>query len=226
MSAAVRFVDVLPPPPREGWPGPISLEIEEGTCTLFATTPGISLHLIRLIVGLREPVEGVVDVLGKHPGTLNRWETQEFRKRLGVGFDEPSGLVSNLTVRMNLIVPMLYSGLADMGDAHRRAKELIAACGLERWADTRPADLPPEIRREAVMARAAVRNPELLVLEEPITGLRSARASRLLRVCRESARTMILTTAERKGVQFDIADSVIYLDEAGMEVSRDEVGVV
>ena len=55
MSVAVRFAGVVPPPPREGWPGPISLEIEEGTCTLFATTPAIALNLIRLIVGLREP---------------------------------------------------------------------------------------------------------------------------------------------------------------------------
>ena len=226
MSVAVRFAGVVPPPPREGWPGPISLEIEEGTCTLFATTPAIALNLIRLIVGLREPVEGVVEVLGQRPGVLNRWDTQEFRKRLGVGFDEPSGLVSNLTVRMNLIVPMLYSGLADMNEAHRRAKEILAECGLERWADRRPADLPPEIRREAVMARAAVRDPELIVLEEPITGLRRARASRLLSLCRERSRTMIVTTAEREGVQFDIADTVITLDDAGMEVSGHEVGVV
>lgn len=226
MSAVVRFRDVIPPPPREGWPGPLSFEIPEGSFTLFATTSGIALHLIRMLAGLRAPVEGTVEVLGTRPGDLNRWETQAFRRRLGVGFDEPSGLVSNLTLRMNLVIPMLYSGLAGVAEAHRRAGEIMDVCGLNRWADRRPADLTPEIRREAVMARAAVRSPELLVLEDPTIGLRDARAARLLTLCRERAGTMIVTTAEREGVQYRLADSVILLDETGMEVRGHEVGVV
>ena len=226
MSAAIRFQGVLPPPPGEGWPGPVSFEIPQGAFALFATTPAISLNLIRLLVGLREPVEGVVEVLDRRPGHLSRWDTQTFRRRLGVGFDEPAGLVSNLTLRMNLVVPMLYSGLAGMAEAHRRAAEVIDACGLQRWADRRPADAPPEIRREAVVARAAVRDPELLVLEEPVAGLRAARAGRLLALCRERARTVIVTTAERDGVQFEHADSVILLDDAGIEAGANEVGVV
>lgn len=226
MSAAVVFRDVVPPPPREGWPGPISFEIPEGAFTLFATTPAISLGLLRLIVGLREPVEGTADVLGVRPGTLSRWETQAFRRRLGVGFDEPSGLVSNLTLRMNLVVPLLYSGLAGMAEAHARAAAMLQEWGLERWADRRPADLPPEVRREAVLARAAVREPDLLVLEEPVAGLRPARATRLLRLCRQRARTVIVTTAEREGVQFETADTVILLDDAGMEMTGNEVGIV
>lgn len=226
MSAAIRFQGVLPPPPREGWPGPVSFEIPQGAFALFATTPAISLNLIRLLAGLREPVEGVVEVLDRRPGHLNRWDTQTFRRRLGVGFDEPAGLVSNLTLRMNLVVPMLYSGLAGMAEAHRRAAEVIDACGLQHWADLRPADAPPEIRREAVVARAAVRDPELLVLEEPVAGLRAARAGRLLALCRERARTVIVTTAERDGVQFEHADSVILLDDAGIEARANEVGIV
>lgn len=226
MSAAVSFRDVVPPPPREGWPGPVSFDIEEGTFTLFATIPSISLSLVRLAAGLREPVEGVVHVLGKRPGALNRWETQQFRRRLGVGFDEPSGLVSNLTLRMNLVVPMLYSGLADLAEAHRRTAALLKECGLDRWAERRPADVPPDVRREAVIARAAVREPEVLVLEEPVKGLRGARAGWLLSMCRERAGTMMVTTTEREGVQFELADSVILLDDAGMEATGHEVGVV
>ena len=226
MSAAISFRDVVPPPPREGWPGPISLEIPEGSFALFATTPAISLGLIRLIVGLREPADGVVTVLGLRPGGLNRWDTQQFRRRLGGGFDEPSGLVSNLTLRMNMVVPMLYSGLANMGDAQRRTAEILEECGLQRWAERRPADVPPDIRREAVIARAAVREPEVLVLEEPVLGLRGARAGWLLSMCRERARTIVVTTTEREGVQFELADSVILLDDAGMEVTGHEVGVV
>jgi ABC-type multidrug transport system ATPase subunit len=224
--SAVRFTDVVPPPPRAGWPGPISFEVEEGTMCLFATTPGVSLTLIRLMVGLREPAEGTVDVLEQRPGRLNRWDTQAFRRRLGVGFDEPSGLVSNLTLRMNLVVPMLYSGLADADTAHEKARAMIDACELGRWADRRPADVPPEVRKEAVVARALVRDPELLLLEEPTAGLREERAGWLLSRCRERAKTIVITTAEREGVQFETADTVMLLDNTGIETTSHEVGVV
>ncbi len=224
--SAVRFTDVVPPPPRAGWPDPVSFAVEEGSLCLFATTPGVALILIRLMVGLREPQEGAVDVLGKRPGRLNRWDTQEFRRRLGVGFDEPSGLVSNLTLRMNLVVPMLYSGLADADTAHERTRAIIDVFELGRWADMRPADVPPEVRKEAVMARALVRDPDLLLLEEPTAGLRDERAGWLLRTCRERAGTAIITTAEREGVQFELADTVILLDNSGTEITNHEVGVV
>ena len=226
MSTAIRFRDVLPPPPREGWPGPVTFDVEEGAFVLFATTPAVALNLIRLVAGLREPVDGSVEVLGLHPGRLNRWESQAFRRRLGVGFDEPSGLVSNLTLRMNLVVPMLYSGIADMSEAQARATEVIDRFSLHRWADRRPADVPPEIRREAVVARAAVRSPELLILEEPIAALRNDRAARMLSLCRERARTVVVTTSEREGIQFEYADVVIALDDTGIEVRKHEVGVV
>jgi ABC-type multidrug transport system ATPase subunit len=221
---AARFVDVVPPPPLTGWPGPVSFELEAGKLCLFATTPGVALTLIRLMVGLREPTSGTIEVLGTAPGKLDRWAAQAFRRRLGVGFDEPSGLISNLTLRLNLVVPMVYAGLADMATAQSRAEAMIELCGLERWADTRPADMPPEVRREVVVARAAVREPELLILEEPTAGLRDLRAAWLLSMCRERATTVVVTTAERDGIQFHVADTTILIDETTAEVVHNEVG--
>ena len=226
MSVVVRFTDVMPPPPRAGWPGPTSFSVEGGSYTLFATTAGLALMLVRLMVGLREPAAGRVEVLDQRPGRLNRWDAQAFRRRLGVGFDEPSGLVSNLTLRMNLVVPMIYSGLADADAAASRAADLIDHWGLGRWADLRPADVPPEVRQEAVIARAVVREPELLLLAEPTSGLRDERASWLLSECTNWADTTIITTAEREGAQFDLADTVILLDDTGIETTSHEVGVV
>ena len=223
--AAVVFSEVVPPPPRAGWPGPTSFEVQAGTLTLLATTPGVGRLLIRLMTGLREPVAGSVEVLGVRPGRLDRWEAQAFRRRLGVGFDEPAGLVSNLTLRMNLVVPMLYSGLADMESAHRRAAAMIDRWELGGWADRRPADVPPEVRKGAVAARALVRDPELLILAEPTAGLRDSRADWLLSLCRERAGTTILITAEREGVPFEHADAAVLLDNT-TGIESHEVGVI
>lgn len=227
MTEVVRFDGVVAPPPREGWPGPVSFTVEEGSFVLMVTPPAVSMVLVRMIVGMREPVEGTVEVLGLRPGRLDRWDSQGYRRRLGVGFGEPAGLVSNLTLRMNLVVPMLYSGLCDMPTAQARAAEMLATCELERWADARPADVPADLRRAAVMARAIVREPELLLLEEPVGPLRDDRAGFLLQLCRERSRTGIFTTSEREGIQFDHADLVYYLDESGLHTKqKNEVGVV
>lgn len=227
MSAVIRFTDVIAPPPREGWPGPVSFEVREGAFVMVMTTPAISIALLRLMIGLREPSEGMVEVLGVRPGRLNRWDAQVHRRRLGVGFDEPSGLVSNLTLRMNLVVPMLYSGIANMATAQARATEILEASDLTRWADRRPADVPPDVRKEAVILRATVRDPELLLLEEPVGSLRDPRARFLLDLCRKRARTVFATTTEREGVQFERADTIISLDESGLhQVQNHEVGVI
>jgi ABC-type transporter Mla maintaining outer membrane lipid asymmetry ATPase subunit MlaF len=224
--SAIRFIDAVLPPPRQGWSEPLSFEVPVGSFTVIATTPGVALALVRLVVGSRTPASGVVEVLGVEPGRLSRWERQRFRRRLGVGFAEPSGLVSNLSLHLNLVVPMLYSGMADRATADRRAHGMIVSCGLEEWADTRPADLPFEIRREAVVARALVREPELLVLQEPTAGVREARARWLLALCRERSGTVVVTAAEHEGAQFEVADQVITVNEAGTGVTNHEVGAV
>jgi len=223
MSTAVRFTDVVAPASMD-WPGPISFDIPEGAFCVVHTTMSLSTQLTRLAVGLREPTAGTVDVLGVNPGGLTRWQAQRFRRRLGVGFSEPAGLVSNLSLRMNLIVPLLYSGSAEMSRASERADRALAECGISAWADVRPAELPPDVAREAVVARAIVRDPELLILEDPVGPLREARAGFLLSLCRQRSRTGILTTTERESVIYDHADMILLLDENGLEISHNEVG--
>lgn len=226
MSIAVRFQDVVPPPPADDWPGPLGLEVPDGAFCVITTIPSISLALLRLCIGLREPLGGRVEVLGAEPGRLDRWSARAFRRRLGVGFDEPAGLISNLTLRMNTIVPILYSGAADLGAATRLADETLEACGLMRWANVRPADAPPDVRKLAVAARAIAREPELLLLEEPLASLRDTQAHRLLSLCRKKARTVLVMTTEREGPLFGAATMTASIDEHGFRVDRHEVGIV
>ncbi len=207
----VRFADVAA---REGgfdW-GPVTFEVREGGVVLIKALQATSTRLIRLMVGLREPDTGRVTVLGTEPGRLGRWEAMRFRRRLGVAFHEPSGLVSNLDLEMNLVVPQLYCGLRDPDAAHAAANAVLARLGLGEWRGIRPADLTPEARREAVVARALVRDPELLILEEPTDGLDGDRSERLLGLCREHAGTIILLSSEQTETVLGATDRTILID--------------
>ena len=169
-AAAVRLIGAVPPPPAFDWPGPLDLEIASGRMTTIWTLPSLAHPLIRLAIGLRSPAVGRVEVLGVEAGFLPRYEGMRFRRRLGVAM-QPGGLISNVNLRTNLMVPLLYAGIADMEESQVLVDDVLGAIGIARWADRRPSDVPPEVRQAAIVARALVRRPELLVLEAPFRAL-------------------------------------------------------
>jgi ABC-type methionine transport system ATPase subunit len=223
--AAVKLVATVPPPPAFDWPGPVDLEIPTGSTTVIWTLPSLAAPLIRLCVGLRSPAVGHVHVLGVEAGLLARFEGMQFRRRLGVAM-QPGGLISNVTLRTNMMVPLLYAGIADMAESQAMVDDVLAAVGVSRWADRRPADVPPEVRQAAIVARALVRRPELLLLEAPFRALRVKRGVELLELCEQRAGTVVIVETENEPWLFENADMLVTLDERGARVERDEVGTV
>lgn len=224
MNAAILMRETVPAD-TAGWPGPIDFRVDEGDFCVVTAPAVLSGVMLRLCTGQHAPARGTVEVLGLRPAALDRLSAQAFRRRLGVAFAEPAGLISNQTVRLNIIVPLLYGGVANAEDAARIAAETVEACGLIRWADVRPADLPPDARRKAVLARAIARRPELLLLEEPVTGLREADAIALLELCRTHARTVLAWTTDDDGPLFELATRTAAMDENRFEVDDHEVGI-
>ncbi|HUF12020.1 MAG TPA: hypothetical protein VMN78_02845 [Longimicrobiales bacterium] len=222
-EAAVRLLGAVPPPPAFDWPGPLDLSIPSGLTTVIWTLPSLAMPLIRLCVGLRSPVHGRVWVLGQEAGLMSRFEGMTFRRRLGVAM-QPGGLISNVTVRTNLMVPLLYGGLADMEQSLVLVEEVLGAIGIARWADRRPADVPPEVRQAAILARALVRRPELVLLEAPFRALRTKRGEELLKLCRERAGTVMIVETENEPWLFERADTLVTLDERGARLEGHEVG--
>ena len=221
-EAAVRLIGAVPPPPAFDWPGPLDLEIPAGRTTVIWTLPSLATPLIRLCVGLRSPAVGRVFVLGTEAGSMARFEGMRFRRRLGVAM-QPGGLISNVNLRTNLMVPLLYAGVADMEQSQVLVDDVLDAIGITRWADRRPADVPPEVRQAAIVARALVRRPELLLLEAPFRALRVKRGDELLRLCRERAGTVVIVETENEPWLFERADMLVTLDERGARLERDEV---
>lgn len=223
MTAAIRFQQVRPPEPLSDWPGPLDLEVGEGETCVVWTTPPLTGPLLRMCTGLIAPGAGHVVVLGDEVARLSRRALLHLRRRMGVAF-KPVGLVSNLTLRMNLIVPLLYSGRATLEDARRTADELLHASSLSPWAEQRPADVPPDIRKEAAIVRAIANEPELLLLEDPVESLRSAQAAWLINLCRQKAQTIFVTIPEPSSLLSQVADATVIWDEHGLRHESHEVG--
>ena len=144
----------------------IDLDIPSGRCFGVLGPNGAGkTTTIRMITCVSPPTSGTLTVLGID--VLG--ERRLIKARIGV---VPQGMTldTELLVRENLVTFGLYHRLP-IAVAHRRADELLEFAGLTDRARSKVNDLSGGMQRRLLIARALVNDPELVVLDEPTTGL-------------------------------------------------------
>jgi ABC-type transporter Mla maintaining outer membrane lipid asymmetry ATPase subunit MlaF len=129
--------------------------------------------LLRLMAGLLQPTSGHYLINGQNAGEMSFEEFQVFRLRMGYGFDM-GGLLNNRTLKENLMLPLLYHKLTDVAAAERRVEDILTRFGLSENAGRRPFAVPGSQRKLTCLLRAFVHQPEIVFLDDPITGLKEA----------------------------------------------------
>lgn len=200
------------------WVKPVSLQVRRGTLHLIKTRSSFSAPLFRMALGFSEPSSGEVRVQGHEPAKLERNEIRALRRGIGSVLD-PDGLVSNMTVRMNLIVPLVYATGLEFSVAAERAHQMIDLLHLGLWADVRPAALPAEVRQAAALARALCPRTDVLMLENPLASVDNRETRRLLTLCRTQAETLLVATHRFDGILHEFADAVWEWDDDGFRVA-------
>jgi ABC-type methionine transport system ATPase subunit len=200
------------------WVKPVSFQVPRGSLLLIKTKSVYSEPLFRMCLGFSEPSNGRVVVNGHQPASLGRNEVRAFRRDIGSLLD-PDGLVANLTIRMNLIVPLVYATSLDFDDAATRADQMLDVMHLTMWGESRPAALPAEIRQTAALARALVPRPALMLLENPIASVDHRETRRLLSLCRVQAETLLVATHRTDGILHEFADTVLQWDDDGFRTA-------
>jgi len=200
------------------WVRPVSFQVARGTLHLIRTRSTFSAPLFRMLLGFSEPLAGAVRVYGTQPAALARNAARELRRRIGSLLD-PDGLVANLSVKMNLTVPLVFATGLDFNDATARADEVLDVMHLTMWADIRPSALPAEVRQAVGLARALSVRTELLMLENPLASVDNRETRRLLTMCRTQAETLLIATHRNDGILHEFADAVWEWDEDGFRVA-------
>jgi phospholipid/cholesterol/gamma-HCH transport system ATP-binding protein len=127
--------------------------------------------LIKCIVRLMNADEGNIQVLGKDVSSLNSSELAELRKKIGFLFQN-SALYDSMTVKQNMDFP-LKRIKRNLNKAERENKinEVLQSVGLEEALDKMPSQLSGGMRKRISLARTIVVDPEIILYDEPTTGL-------------------------------------------------------
>jgi len=170
----------------------ISLEVGQGECYGLLGPNGAgkttTLSMIRCV---SPPSAGQLKVFGMDTARFGRI----IRHRLGV-VPQEDNLDPDLSVRDNLIIYASYFGIA-RAQARQRAKDLLNFVTLEKKASVKINELSGGMRSRLLIARALINNPELLILDEPTTGLDPQARHHIwqrLRALKTQGITMLLCT--------------------------------
>lgn len=163
------------------------------------------------MIGATSPVtEGYLEVLGMDPATQGR----PIRARLGV-VPQENNLDTELTVFENLYVYGRYFDLPGK-IIRERAEELLQFVQLSERSDDRVEPLSSGMKRRLIIARALINDPDVLILDEPTTGLdpqaRHALWDRLYRL-KQRGVTLIITTHYMEEAE-QLCDRLVVMDKA------------
>jgi len=175
MNAAIELIDL-----KKSFDGGnefvlkgIDLSIPKGAITMIIGFSGTGKSvLMKHILGLMKPTQGRVRVLEQEIGAMNRQERLKFRVNLGVMF-QYSALFDDMTALENVMFPM-HEHKKEMG---RTKMEEVAALKLsqagfdEKHFFKLPAEMSGGMRKRVALARALALDPEVLLYDEPTTGL-------------------------------------------------------
>jgi phospholipid/cholesterol/gamma-HCH transport system ATP-binding protein len=123
-----------------------------------------------MMLGLVPSDSGRIVVLGQDITGLDDAELLPVRRRLGMVFQN-AALFDSLSVFENLAYPLFERGISDDAVLRRRVNEVLQMVDLAGTEDMLPADLSGGMRKRVGLARAVVQSPEVLLYDEPTTGL-------------------------------------------------------
>jgi len=172
----------------------INMDIPRGSIVAFMGPSGAGkTTILRLISGQLRPDEGTVKVNGQLISSMSDRELQKFRRNIGVLLQD-GALFTDLTVFENIATPVREH--TDLPEAliRRLVMSKLSAVGLGGIEERMPHELSGGMARRVAFARAVVLDPDIMLYDEPMTGLDPIAVSTIRALMRETNDTLGLTS--------------------------------
>ncbi len=183
----------------------LSLRIETGEAVAIIGRSGCGKSiLLKHLIGLLTPDEGQVLINGQEIGHLNERQLLEVRRQFGLLF-QSAALFDSLTVFENVAFPLKRQATLSPSEIAARVEEALDMVELPGAGDKKPAELSGGMRKRVGLARAIVYRPEILLYDEPTTGLdpivSDSIDKMIKRICDQLKATTVVVTHDMRSVR-------------------------
>jgi phospholipid/cholesterol/gamma-HCH transport system ATP-binding protein len=163
-----------------------NLELEKGKSVVVLGKSGSGKSvLIKCIIGLLEPDQGRIEVFGKNIPDLDHAALDKVRARVGFLF-QSNALYDSMTVRENLEFPLRRHWIRNSQEqVELLVMEALNDVGLGYTVDMMPAELSGGMRKRIALARTLILKPEIILYDEPTTGLDPITGKEIIRLIME-----------------------------------------
>jgi phospholipid/cholesterol/gamma-HCH transport system ATP-binding protein len=149
----------------------INLEVQKGETLAIIGPSGCGKStLLKNIIGLSKPDTGEIIIFGENIVDMSEVELNRIRKKIGMVFQE-GALFDSLSVYENVSFALRWHSKLKEEEIRKIVKEKLELLGLENTENLMPAQLSGGMRRRVGIARALVFEPEIVLFDEPTTGL-------------------------------------------------------
>lgn len=195
----------------------VSLDIYPGEITVIvgASASGKTV-LMKLINGLLKPDSGTISAFGQEVTAMSSAKLDvEVRKRIGTMFQNYA-LFDSMTVAENVSFPLVQNNAMKRAQARELAAQHLGELGLGDVLDEYPSALSGGMKKRVALARTIVTNPELVLFDDPTTGLDPVMTEfvdkMLLEISRDFNLTSVVVSHNMASI-FRLADRIAILHE-------------
>jgi phospholipid/cholesterol/gamma-HCH transport system ATP-binding protein len=191
-----------------------NLKVKKGETLVIIGRSGCGKSvLLKIILGLIKPDRGEVRVFDVDISRLKEKEMNQIRARIGMVFQN-SALFDSLSVEENVGFYLFENTALDAQTIKNLVKEKLKLVGLEGVEDLLPSALSGGMKKRVAFARAIITNPEIILYDEPTSGIDPLMASNINALIRklkdDLSLTSIVVTHDLE-CAFEVADRVAFL---------------
>lgn len=192
----------------------IDIKLRRGESTVIIGESGAGKSVIlKHIVGLLRPDSGAVYFHGERIDNAEEAHLAKLRTRFGFLF-QMGALFDSLTVEKNIAFPLVEHGGMNAKEVEAAVAHNLRMVGLDGIQPKYPAELSGGQRKRVALARAIARDPEVILYDEPTTGLDPMRAdviNELIRKLQHELEVTSIVVTHDMASAFKVADRIVML---------------